>query len=666
MQKTPIDNQLKKRIVWIAIGLFVLFCMLVFQFYKLQIVQFEKWSKEAKLQHQRTVLEPFKRGSFYSNTEIKEGHPHSIQPFVEDVQKFHLFIDPFQIPDYAKDEIAGYLRAMIGIEKEEFKEFRNEFDKKTRSRKIAMWLDFETKKEIASWWDSYAKQEKILKNSLFFVDDYKRSYPFGKLLGQILHTIRDNKDEMTKEGVPTGGLEMQFNEYLKGKQGKRLLVHSPRNTLEMGKIITPPENGCDIYLTINHYLQAIVEEEVENGVKKSKAKCGWAVMMDPYNGSILALAQYPSFPPAEYRDFFNDVKLIEHTKIKAVTDANEIGSVMKPITLACALLANKECEKEGKQAIFSMDEKMATSNGAFPGRKRPLKDTHTHSYLNAYMAIQKSSNIYVAKLVDRIIKTLGNQWYRDQLENIFGFGLKTGIEVPGEVKGLLPRIGKRHPSGALEWSTPTPYSLAMGHNIQATSLQILKAYAIIANGGYRVDPTIVRKIVKNDSTIMDNSKKPILQERVLDQEIVEVIVEAMKFTTKTGGTARRGNIWGYSECGKTGTAEKIVNGSYSKTDFFSSFIGFAPANAPKFVLLVAIDEPEPVYIPGVGKNSQGGTCAAPVFREIGKRTLEYLGVPPDDPYGYPIGDPRYDAEKADWIKETEKLSGLYETWNGKH
>jgi cell division protein FtsI (penicillin-binding protein 3) len=296
----------------------------------------------------------------------------------------------------------------------------------------------------------------------------------------------------------------------------------------MGKIIDPPENGSDIYLTINHYLQAIAEEEIENGVKKSKAKSGWAVMMDPHTGAILALAQYPFFPPYEYREFFNDPKLIEHTKIKAVTDANEIGSVMKPITLACALLANKCLEKEGKDCVFSMNEKMATSNGSFPGRKKPLKDTHTHNFLNAYMAIQKSSNIYVARLVDRIIKSLGNEWYRLQLEEVFGFGQRTLIELPGEVKGLLPRIGKRHPSGALEWSTPTPYSLAMGHNIQATSLQILRAYAIIANGGFKVQPTIVKKIIKNHEVILDNTWNLTTKERVLDADIVGDIANVVK------------------------------------------------------------------------------------------------------------------------------------------
>jgi cell division protein FtsI (penicillin-binding protein 3) len=665
MQKKLPDTHIKKRIVSVALGLFFLFSLLILQYYKLQIVQYDRWAKEARWQHQRVVLEPFKRGSFFSNTAIKEGHPFAIQPFVEDVQKFHLYIDPFQIPEYARDEMANHLRGMIGIENENFGELRAEFDKKSRSRKIAMWLDFETKKEIMAWWEKYAKEEKILKNSLFFVDDYQRSYPFGKLLGQVLHTIRENKDEITKVGVPTGGLEMQFNEYLKGRQGRRLLVHSPRNPLEMGNIIEPPENGCDIYLTVNHYLQAIAEEEIEKGVKKAKGKCGWAIMMDPYTGAILALAQYPSFPPADYRDFFNDPKMIEHTKIKAVTDANEIGSVMKPLTLACALKANKELASDGKPPIFTLDEKIDTSRGVFPGRKKLLKDTTSHHFLNANLAIQKSSNIYVATLVDRIIKKLGSEWYRKVLEETFGFGKKTGVELPGEVKGLLPRIGKKHPNGALEWSTATPYSIAMGHNIQATSIQMLGAYSIIANGGFKVKPTIIRKIVKNDEVIFDNESNQEPLERVLDEDIVKTVINAMKFATKTGGCGRRANIWGYTEAGKSGTAEKIVKGVYSKSHNFSSFIGIAPANNPKFVLLVAIDEPEAVYIQGLGRNSLGGTCAAPIFREIGKRTLEYLGVPPDDPYGYPVGDPRYDPEKADWAKETEKLKILYDSWNGK-
>lgn len=656
------NESLKKRIVFLALGLFFLFSLLIFQFYRLQIVQGERWQREARAQHQRVVAEPFRRGAFFSNTVIKQGHPVDEQPFVIDVQKFHLYIDPIQIPDYAKDKMAATLIPFLNVPKEKMTEFRREFYKKSRSRKIAMWLDAETKDDILRWWEQFAKEEEILKNSIFFASDYQRSYPFGKLLGQVLHTIREGKDEMTKEGLPTGGLELQFNQLLKGKQGKRLLMHSPRHTLELGSVLEDPENGANIYLTINHTLQAICEEEIEKGVKQAKAKCGWAVMMDPFTGEILALAQYPFFFPAQYREFFNDPKLIEHTKVKAITDANEIGSIMKPITLAVCLQANKELQKKGEAPLFTLEEKIATSNGNFPGRKKPLKDTHTRPYLNAFMAIQKSSNIYAARLVERLVKKLGNAWYREHLEG-FGFGQKTQVELPGEASGLLPRIGKRHPSGALEWSPPTPYSLAMGHNMQATSLQMVRAYACFANGGFAVFPHLVRKIVKNKEVVLDNT---VLKEqrRVLDEDVVQTVVKAMKYTTKRGGCASRAEIWGYTEAGKSGTAEKIVGGVYSKTLCFSSFIGFAPLSHPRFVLLVCMDEPEPIFIKGVGRNTLGGICAAPIFKEIGKRTLEYLGVASDDPYGYPSGDPRYDSERADWHKEVKALQALYDKWCG--
>jgi cell division protein FtsI (penicillin-binding protein 3) len=485
----------------------------------------------------------------------------------------------------------------------------------------------------------------------------------------VLHTIRDDKDEVTKEGVPTGGLELQFNELLKGKEGRRLFIHSPRNPLEVGQVLKAPEDGADIYLTINHYLQAIAEEEIAKAVITAKAKAGWAVMMDPYTGEILALAQYPFFEPANYRIYFNDPELVENTKVKAVSDANEIGSTMKPITLAVCFRANEELKKRGEKPILDPNEKVPTGDGTFPGRKK-LKDLSYHRFMNMYQAIWKSSNIYVARKIDQVIKTLGNQWYKEELENSFCFGKKTGIELPGESSGVVPQPGKIHPNGRLEWSLPTPYSLAMGHNIQATSMQMLRAYAIFANGGVLVEPTLVRKIVRErgdgiKEVLLDNTLPSRIERfpRIMDASVLAELIKAMKYTTKPGGTACKGDIYGYTEIGKTSSVEKIVNGMYAKNHNVSSFIGFAPVSPARFVLLVTIDEPEAVYIPGFGRMSLGGKCAVPAFQAIGARSLAYLGVTPDDPYGYPPGDPRYDAGKADWIKETKELQALYDSWN---
>ena len=286
------------------------------------------------------------------------------------------------------------------------------------------------------------------------------------------------------------------------------------------------------------------------------------------------------------------------------------------------------------------------------------------------MAIQKSSNIYVARLMEKVIQLLGVDWYRKTLYEDFGLGQRTGIELPSESPGVLPTPGKKHPNGQLEWSAATPYSLAMGHNIQTNSLQILRAYAIFANGGYFVKPTLVKKIVKTsqDGTqevIVDNSFEDYKKKfrRVISKESVERILKAMKYTTKVGGTASRADVQGYSESGKTGTADKVVKGAYDPHFVCASFVGIVPANSPAFVLIVAMDEPEYGYEPGQGRKHMGGFCSAPVFREISRRSLEYLGIPSDDPHGYPSGDPRYDAKLADWIPELRKLQEKYEKWN---
>jgi cell division protein FtsI (penicillin-binding protein 3) len=204
--------------------------------------------------------------------------------------------------------------------------------------------------------------------------------------------------------------------------------------------------------------------------------------------------------------------------------------------------------------------------------------------------------------------------------------------------------------------------LSIGHNILVNSVQLVRAYAILANGGYDVRPHIIRKIVKEGATLVDNAvSKPGC--RVLSSEIAKRVVKAMKFVTKEGGTSKRADVMGYTEVGKSGTAEKVIDGNYAKQQNISSFVGFAPAANPRFVLLVSVDEPEIKFIPGVGKHQFGGVCAAPIFSEIATRALQYLGVAPDDPYGYGPGDPRRDPEKADMAMEILQLKKAYEAHN---
>lgn len=655
------NDLVKKRIVLLFLGLFFLFSILLARYFQIQVLEGDRWEKEALIQHEFIIKEPFRRGTFYSNTTLTKGHTDYEQPLAIDVTKFHLYIDPLAIPNRFKEEICETLLTYLSQKNDAL---RKEFDRNTRSRRLFKWLSKDSKEIILSWWKPYAKEHKIPLNALFFVTDYKRAYPFGSLLGQVLHTIREDKDENTLRAFPTGGLESFFNDILEGKPGERKLLRSPFHRLDIDKCIKFPQNGADIYLTVNHFIQNIVEQELEKGVLLAKAKGGWAVMMDPFSGEIFALAQYPFFTPSNYKDFFNDKEKVEQTKIKSISDCFEIGSIMKPITVALALKANEELSVLNKPSLFFPNDPIDVTRTLFPGRaKYPLRDISRNKCLNMYMALQKSSNIYMAQLADRIVNFLGAEWYSNSLTNIFGFGTLTGIELPGESPGKLPYPWKQKQCN--EWSLATPYSLAIGYNISATALQMVRAYSVLINGGYLVKPTLVKKIVSSiqgpqetsmcaDYSQLRNSIK------VLSKEISDTLVKAMKYTTSTGGTGTLAALKDYTTAGKTSTAEKIIKGQYSKNTHLSSFIGFAPANLnksirPRFVLLISIDEPAHIILPNGLKGYMGGRCAANVFGAIAQRTLEFLGVPPD----------KNDELEKTWSEEVKKLKVLYEEWNRK-
>ncbi len=648
---------MRKRLLIIAIGMFTLFSLLIAQYFKIQVLEYEKWAQKADIQHRLIVAQPCRRGTFY--TKSRGGW----QPLAFDVTKFHLYIDPISIPDRCRDEVAAQLIAQANLPQE----VEGEFMRKSRSRRLALSLERATYDQVLKWWIPYAKKNKIAANAIYFVTDYQRTYPYGKLLGQVLHTIREIKDEASAEAIPTGGLESYFNDLLKGKVGKKRLMRSPLNRFELDEVIEASENGADIYLTIDHTIQAIMEEELEKGVSSANAKGGWAVMMEAKSGAIVACAQVPTFDPTHYRDYFNDPEKINATKLQAVTDAFEIGSIMKPITLAIALKANEELALRGEPPLFDPHQKIDVTRSQFPGRRsKPLYDLPRHTAINMYMALQKSSNVYMAQLADRIVERLGIRWYRNVLVETFGFEQKTGIELPAEAIGIVPSLERRHPNGAPEWSLPTPYSLSIGYNLLATSFQMLRAIAVFPSGGYLVEPTLVRKIVRDKEVLYEGVVR---RKKVLEKSTADEVIRAMKFTTKPGGTGRLAELNGYTEAGKTGSAEKIVGGIYSKKKHISSFVGFAPANfAPEanpLVLIVSIDEPEAVILKDGIKGYMGGRCAAPIFRETMRRVLEYLGVPHDDPFGYPVGDPRYNPEKADWVPEVADLKKLYDQWNKK-
>lgn len=648
-------------------GTCLCFLILLLQFFRIQVKEHATWKRRAEAQHYFLVREPFRRGTFYANTSLQRGAKQKVA-FAIDVPLYHLYADPKSIPQKHRSEMQEQIIKLLSPSLQESMRMSGELSKKSRSRRIVSWLSEPQKQRFLSWWRPYAKHHRLPSNALFFVSDFKRMHPMGRLLGQVLHTIQERRDYATGKAIPTGGLEASLNKFLEGSMGLRRLMRSPHNSLETGEVLHQPVDGADVELTINHCLQAIVEEELERGVKFHQAKSGVAVMINPHNGHILALAQYPFFFPDQYQQYFNSPDSIEHSKVKALSDAHEPGSPTKAFTVSLALRANRELKDQGKKPIFHPLEKISTLRGSFAGRTKPIQDVHSYAFLNMYMGVQKSSNIYMAIIADRVVKAMGENWYRQGLA-AFGLGAKTGIELVGESSGMLPEPKKVNAAGKLEWSKGTPYTLAMGYNLQATALQMARAFSVLANGGHLPELTLIRRIFRTNGNtievIVDHTQEDRVKSfpTVLHPDDAREVVAALRFVTQGGGSATKADIYGYTEAGKTGTAHKVVNGQYSSTCRYASFVGFAPANNPAFVLYVGLDEPKYGYIPGIGLNHRGGQSAAPTFREIGTRALEYMGIPMDDPFGFPARDPRGDPTKTAWHKEATALNALCQKWN---
>lgn len=661
---------MSSRIRLIVLGIWSLFAfsVILVRFYFLQVIERDKWLSIANRQHRILLSESGKRGTFFAHNSLCNNSSEEDKPLAMDVLSYSLIIDPLGIPEEHKPLLIRDISRMLHVDKG----ISSAFYKKSRYRKIAEHLFTGKKEEIERWWHLYAKKYRISRNALFFRKSYQRVYPFGHMLGQVLQSVRtvDNGDGDVHI-VPLGGLEKVFHPYLSGKKRCASFFRVPRQYVMLEELDGSDGtynlfqdsdiDGNHVYLTINHVLQSIVEEELARGIESVSAKRGMAIMMNPFSGAVYALAHYPFFSPERYRDFYRDK--LSHVKIGAISDCFEPGSTMKPISMAIALKANQMCLRQNERPIFSPEKMISCDRVNFPGRSKPMKDLRHHRKLNMPMAMQKSSNIYPALLIQKVVEKCGASWYRNQLTQVFGFGEKSGIELSYENIGLVPTPGKKHKNGRPEWSPSTPSSLAIGYNVTVNLVQMAKAFSIFANGGLSVKPTLWRKIVFQDGREIHNADLITVRTRVLDEAIVQAIVKAMKYTTKIGGSGVLADVPGFTEVGKTSTSEKCIDGKYYKDKNGSSFVGFAPENKTKFVLLVFVDEPKKEFIHGFGFTHFGGKCAGPIFREISRRALEYFGCSPDDPYGYPTGDARFNPKKADWFQEASQLNKDYEKYN---
>ncbi len=422
-------------------------------------------------------------------------------------------------------------------------------------------------------------------------DDSLRVYPNRNLLSHVLGFLN-------MAGIGVAGLEMKYNNQLKGIPGKIRYQVDGLGRPYNQTVLTAPVLGNSLVLSIDHSIQHIAQRELVAGIRYSRAAAGTAIVMESDTGRILAIANYPDFNCNQYGKYPQ-----ERWRNRAAQDQYEPGSTLKVVVAAAALDAG----------LVKFDEIIDCQMGSITVAGRRFRDHKPYGLLTFKEILEFSSNVGAIKLGMR----LGEERFHDALR-VFGFGSRTGIDLPAEAVGIL-----REPR---KWSALSIASISFGQEIAVTSLQILTAVNAVANGGYRVRPSIVDRVInsKGESVQTRTTERiPIMRPRTAS------VIRAAFEGAVLHGTGQRAALKGYRAGGKTGTAQKAVNGRFNNTDYIASFVGFAPLPDSKITILVQIDEPrEAIY---------GGDVAAPVFQKIAQETLSQLGIPVD---------PLFDADPA--------------------
>jgi cell division protein FtsI (penicillin-binding protein 3) len=428
------------------------------------------------------------------------------------------------------------------------------------------------------------------------VPEPRRFYPGGPLAGPVLGFAG-------RDGKGLDGVELALDAHLLGESARMNVIRDRRGDMVMATdldprgAVAPPSAsaGATVVLTIDRFVQFIAERALAAGVRDNKAKAGTAVVMDPRTGEILAMASSPTCDP-------NDPGSAKEGRNRPVVDAYEPGSVMKVFSIVTALDAG----------AVKPDDPIDVEGGKLQIGKRIIRDAHHGpSILSVTEVVKTSSNVGATK----IARKLGRDKLAEGLIGL-GFGKRTGIQLPGEAAGRV-----RPPE---TWGEAGLATVSYGYGMQATPLQIASAFSAIANGGQYLPPTVVKKIVDSDGKVVfEHSPRA---RRVLGERAARQMVEMLKQVMMKGGTGEKIVLPGFVLAGKTGTARKLdpATKQYSMEHYMSSFMGFAPADDPRLLILVMIDEPH-------GGQYYGGSVAGPVFVAIAGEVLKYFGVAADAP-----------------------------------
>ncbi|MFZ5907682.1 MAG: peptidoglycan D,D-transpeptidase FtsI family protein [Nitrospirota bacterium] len=422
---------------------------------------------------------------------------------------------------------------------------------------------------------------------LGFLTEAKRVYPKKMLASHVLGFV--GIDNQALEGI-----ELKFDKYLKTKGGKVVVGRDANGRILSSGVVTET-NGNSLVLTIDEGLQWILESEIEKAMIQWRAASATAIMMDPFTGEILALANRPAYDPNRGGSASDSEK-----RNRAITDCYEPGSTFKIIVGVGAL--EEKIVKPG--TLFDVSKGSITVGG------KNIRDVHEYEMLTFREVIQKSSNVGSIMIGMKLGKERIYQYAK-----LMGIGEKTGIDLPGEVSGWI------YPPE--RWSGTSMGAISIGQEVAVTPLQILRAYAAIANGGYLVRPHVVSEILAPSGEVVASFRNAD-RHRVLSSGTAATFRDILAMVTEEGGTGKSAAVDGNPVAGKTGTAQMInpVTKRYSKEKYVSSFVGFVPADNPRIAMIVVVYEPKgQIY---------GGVVAAPVFRAIANQALSYMEIPRDD------------------------------------
>ncbi len=414
-----------------------------------------------------------------------------------------------------------------------------------------------------------------------FVKESKRCYPNGYLASQTIGFAGlDNNGQE--------GLEAYYDGYLKGSSGWALLLRDARSKkINLYEKMASPKEGDSLVLTIDEVIQYIAERELDKAYSASRAKGANIIVMNPHTGEILAMASRPTFDLNQHSNIDR-----EQIRNRSICDMFEPGSVFKIVTASAALQENK----------ISEQDRFFCENGEYKIANHVLHDHTSHGWLTFQEVIEQSSNIGTCKIAQKLGPEIVCRYVK-----LFGFGVKTGVDLPGEISGQAKDLRF--------WSKTSISAVPMGQEVGVTALQLASAISVIANGGNLMKPYIIKGI-RDSSGETVRVFSPQIIRQVLSSETAARIKKILTGVVENG-TGKMAKIPDFTAAGKTGTAQKLEpNGTYSHSKFVASFIGFAPAEDPQIAIVVNVDEPRGSYF--------GGVVSAPVFKNVAADVLRYL------------------------------------------